>query len=101
MRTLILGAKATLCALALAQLGDVLSTNSAIASGNAQETNPLMALSMSHLGALWWLPKAALALWLLYQAIDLQAITRRQTVVLATIFKIYAFTLLSNTFHWL
>jgi hypothetical protein len=51
-------------AIAIVQLLDVATTNSALASGGA-ELNPIMRLSMANLGSLWWLPKAAIALFIL------------------------------------
>ncbi len=44
------------------QLADVVTTNSALALPGNWEANPLMALSQVHLGAVWWVPKAAAAL---------------------------------------
>lgn len=43
-------------ALALLQVGDVLSTNRAKAMGSF-EVNPLMRWAQATLGAYWWLPK--------------------------------------------
>jgi hypothetical protein len=55
-----------ICALTIAivQVLDVFTTNAALASGGT-EVNPLMRLSMANLGSVWWLPKAALALFIL------------------------------------
>ncbi len=44
------------------QLADIVTTNSALALPGNWEANPLMALSQVHLGAVWWVPKAAAAL---------------------------------------
>lgn len=44
------------------QLADVVSTNCALALPGNWEANPLMALSQTHLGVLWWVPKATAAL---------------------------------------
>lgn len=44
----------------LLQLADVLTTNHALATGKAFEANPVMALAMVHLGAVWWLPKVVI-----------------------------------------
>jgi len=44
------------------QLADILTTNSALGLPGTWEANPLMALSQAHLGAAWWVPKAAAAL---------------------------------------
>lgn len=93
-------ARLVLVALALAQVADVLSTQSGLAHGGS-EANPVMAWNIEHLGALWPVPKALLGAWLIWQAISLTAITRRQVVILSALFKVYAITLLSNTFHWL
>src|SRR5690348_16814777 len=51
-------------AIAIVQILDVATTNAALASGGA-ELNPIMRLSMANLGSLWWLPKAAIALFIL------------------------------------
>ena len=55
-----------ICALTIAivQVLDVSTTNAALASGGT-EVNPLMRLSMANLGSVWWLPKAATALFIL------------------------------------
>ena len=50
--------------IAVGQALDVATTNAVLASGGA-ELNPLMRISMAKLGSLWWLPKAALALFIL------------------------------------
>src|SRR5579862_5871041 len=95
--------KAALAALALAQVADVLSTNAALASGatGTHEGNPAMALAMQYLGPLWWLPKALLGLWLIYECLKLKAMSKRQIIVLSAVAKVYALTLLSNVFHWM
>ena len=41
------------------QLADIVTTNIGLAVPGNWEANPLMAFSQAHLGALWWLPKAA------------------------------------------
>src|SRR5438876_4926216 len=41
------------------QIADVVTTNCALALPGHWEANPLMALSQTHLGDAWWLPKAA------------------------------------------
>jgi hypothetical protein len=51
-------------AIATVQILDVATTNAALASGGA-ELNPIMRLSMANLGSLWWLPKAAITLFIL------------------------------------
>jgi uncharacterized protein DUF5658 len=51
-------------AIAIGQVLDVSTTNTVLGSGGA-ELNPLMRLSMAELGSLWWLPKAATAVFLL------------------------------------
>jgi hypothetical protein len=45
------------------QVADVVTTNYALAVPGAHEANPLMALFQSHLGAAWWLPKAAVVVF--------------------------------------
>ena len=51
-------------AIAIGQALDVSTTNRVLASGGT-ELNPLMRISMAELGSLWWLPKAATAVFIL------------------------------------
>jgi hypothetical protein len=52
--------------LASFQLADILSTNYALAQGTgAEESNPLMSLSMQYLHGWWFLPKALIAVALM------------------------------------
>jgi hypothetical protein len=52
--------------LASFQLADILSTNYALAKGSgAEESNPLMSLSMHYLHDWWFLPKALIAVALM------------------------------------
>jgi hypothetical protein len=41
------------------QIGDIVTTNHALALPGVWEANPLMAWSQAQLGAFWWLPKLA------------------------------------------
>jgi Domain of unknown function (DUF5658) len=41
------------------QIADVVTTDYALAVPGNWEANPIMHLSQSHLGAVWWLPKVA------------------------------------------
>jgi hypothetical protein len=41
------------------QIADVITTNCALASPGNWEANPIMKLSQTHFGAVWWLPKVA------------------------------------------
>jgi hypothetical protein len=43
------------------QICDILTTNRALAMPGVWEANPLMAWSQAEFGALWWLPKLAVA----------------------------------------
>ena len=54
--------------LALLQIGDVLTTNQALAKSGVYEANPIMAASQAHLGSAWWLPKLALVAFAFYVA---------------------------------
>ena len=45
---------------AMLQLADVVTTNHGLAAAEAIEANPVMALAMTHLGTMWWLPKVAI-----------------------------------------
>jgi hypothetical protein len=51
-------------AIVIGQALDVSTTNTVLASGGT-ELNPLMRISMAELGSLWWLPKAATAVFIL------------------------------------
>ena len=44
------------------ELADIITTNVGLGLPGNWEANPLMALSQAHLGAAWWVPKAAAAL---------------------------------------
>jgi Domain of unknown function (DUF5658) len=46
------------------QIADIVTTNHALAIPGIWEANPLMALSQAKLGAMWWLPKLAVAAYL-------------------------------------
>jgi Domain of unknown function (DUF5658) len=46
------------------QVGDIVTTNYALALPGVWEANPVMALYQAQLGALWWLPKAAIVAWI-------------------------------------
>jgi uncharacterized protein DUF5658 len=72
-------------AIAAGQAIDIATTNAALAAGDA-ELNPLMRLSMSNLGSLWWLPKAAIAVFILaYVFSRRMPPPRRRVVALAAI----------------
>jgi Domain of unknown function (DUF5658) len=45
------------------QVADVATTNLVLTIPGAREANPIMAAAQSHLGSLWWLPKAAIVAW--------------------------------------
>jgi Domain of unknown function (DUF5658) len=53
--------------LAALQVADVVSTNSNVSHG-ALELNPLVEMSMTALGAAWWLPKAGIMLLIMLGA---------------------------------
>jgi hypothetical protein len=46
------------------QVGDIVTTNYALALPGVWEANPVMASYQAQLGALWWLPKAAMVAWI-------------------------------------
>src|SRR5438876_10461851 len=52
--------RSLLILLAALQVADVLTTNRALAAPENWELNPIMAYTMAHWGAAWWLPKVAL-----------------------------------------
>ena len=41
------------------QIADVITTNCALAMPGNWEANPIMKLSQTHFGVVWWLPKVA------------------------------------------
>ena len=41
------------------QIADVVTTNYALTVPGHREVNPIMQLSQTHLGSVWWLPKVA------------------------------------------
>ena len=92
--------KALALLVVLAQLGDVLTTNHVLASHvDAYEGNPAARLAMIYLGAAWWVPKAALAMFIAYAAVKLRSPSRCLVGVAAAIFGLYAFVLLNNLFN--
>jgi hypothetical protein len=70
-------------AIAVGQAFDVATTNAVLASGGA-ELNPVMRLSMTELGSLWWLPKAAVALFILAYAFSGLTPPGRRIIALTT-----------------
>ena len=50
------------------QVGDIVTTNYALALPGVWEANPVMALYQAQLGALWWLPKTAIVAWICFAA---------------------------------
>ena len=48
------------------QLADVVTTNHALAVPEVHEGNPLMAIAMTHLGPMWWLPKAGIVAFAIF-----------------------------------
>ncbi|HVJ55538.1 MAG TPA: DUF5658 family protein [Aliidongia sp.] len=89
--------KALLVILALAQLVDVLSTNRALAAGDGRyEANPVMSFSMMHLGALWWLPKFAIAAFLVALVFRLKRATQREFLFSAIVGTAYLGILANN-----
>jgi hypothetical protein len=90
-----------LIVLAVAQIGDILSTNAALAaSPGAFEGNPIMRLVMGALGSYWWLWKAALAMFFMVYAIQLRVVTKRTFVLLGIVVKTYALVVASNFMGW-
>jgi hypothetical protein len=91
------GIRVLLVILAISQLGDVLSTNSALAnSPGAVEANPVMHLMMAVLGSWWWLWKAAVAVFFVTCAISIKEPSRRQLVFAGAVAKIYLVVLVNN-----
>jgi len=70
-----------LIVLTILQVADVLSTNHNLATPGTWELNPVMALSMVHLGAVWWLPKVGLVGY----AIAATPFTRRRWPLVAVV----------------
>ena len=89
--------RALLIALAVAQLGDGLTTNQALAaSPGTFAANPLMALLMTYLGSWWWLWKAAMALFFVAVAVTIREPSRRQLVFAGAVAKVYVLVLVNN-----
>ena len=89
--------RALLVILALAQIGDILSTNRALAeSPGAMEANPVMHLMMTYLGSWWWLWKVAVAGFLATAAFSIRQPSRRQLVFAAAVAKVYILVLINN-----
>ncbi len=65
------------------QIADVVTTNYALRVPGIWEANPLMALAQAKLGAIWWLPKLAVAGYLCGVAL---AIRPRWPVIFAISF---------------
>lgn len=87
---------------ALGQPLDILDTNAALAAvPGAFESNPVEAFLMIHLGVCWWIPKAALAGFLIYQAATLREMTRLRWAMISAGAKVYALVLISNYWHLL
>ena len=97
-RTLKLWAiRVLLIALAVAQLGDVLTTNAALAgSPSAHEANPFMSLLMAALGSYWWLWKAAMAGFFVVAAVAIREPSRRQLIFAGAVAKVYVLVLINN-----
>lgn len=76
------------------QIGDIVTTNSALAIPGVWEANPLMAWSQAKLGALWWLPKLAVVLYLCVAA---AALRRRWPMIFAV--SMSGLTVLGNLAH--
>lgn len=92
--------RALLVAVALAQLADVLSTNHALATGHpVHEDNPVMQLLITYLGAVWWLPKAALAAFFMFMALTMTHVTRRQVMLASVVTTVYILVVVSNLLH--
>ena len=91
------GIRALLIILAIIQLGDVLSTNSALAnSPGTVEANPVMHLMMTVLGSWWWLWKAAVAGFFVTCAVSIREPSRRQLIFAGAVAKIYLVVLVNN-----
>jgi hypothetical protein len=89
--------RALLVVLAVGQVGDVLTTNHALAaSPGAFEANPLMHLLMTYLGSWWWLWKAAVGFFFIAMAIGMRQVSRRQLIFAGALAKVYVLVLLNN-----
>ena len=62
------------------QIADVFTTNYALRIPGVWELNPLMAFSQAKLGAVWWLPKLAVTVYLCVAASFLR---RRWPIIFA------------------
>jgi len=93
----ILATKVLVALVALAQLGDVLSTNRVLAAHvEAYEANPVTRLLMEQLGAMWWLPKAALAGFILCGLAALRQSSPQLLVIAAAMVVFHVLVLVNN-----
>jgi hypothetical protein len=77
------------------QVADIASTNYALSTPGVWEVNPLMAFAQAELGALWWLPKLAVAGVLSGAAFSLQ---RRWPMIFAV--SVSGLAVLANLTHF-
>ena len=77
------------------QLADVVTTNHALAAASATEGNPIMAIAMTHLGEVWWLPKVAIVA---FSMIAVRQIRRRWPFSLVT--AILVALVANNLIYW-
>jgi hypothetical protein len=83
--------------LASFQLADILSTNYALAKGGgAEETNPLMWLSMHYLHDWWFLPKALIAVALIDASLRGSFDSRVGQAVALSVVVIYTLAISNN-----
>lgn len=77
------------------QLADVVTTNHALAAATAVEGNPIMALAITHLGTVWWLPKVAIVA---FSMIAVRQIRRRWPFKVVT--AILVVLVANNLVYW-
>ena len=81
--------------LTMLQVADIVTTNHALAAGNAWEANPVIALAMVHFGAIWWLPKLA---FLAFAMLAVRRIRRRWPLNLVV--SVLGVLVVNNLLYW-
>ena len=97
----VLATKVLAVLVALAQIGDVLSTNHVLAAhAEAFEANPVTRLIMEQIGAAWWIPKAALAGIILYGVTALRQCSPRLLAVAGAMAGFHVLVLVNNLLNF-
>jgi fucose 4-O-acetylase-like acetyltransferase len=86
-----------LLVVAVAQLGDVISTERALSTGgDLREANPLIRLQMETFGSHWWLPKLIIAALFVVMAVRAKRASIRTTLLAAFVAGLYLVVVIKN-----